>query len=174
MVAPLSSTTTGWAGQGVGSPPRSTWPASRARSRCRCSSLPGTGTTARSSSRFWKPSGCLGSVLAGHDPGQTRPTAPARTAPTYADAASGARSPRRPIRSATARSVGREVADRRSSTRSTTANAMRSSAGSAASSSTGQWPPDPTSSPFGSRQQFTSRRSTSGCESSGGQVAVPC
>ncbi|MFF4795867.1 hypothetical protein ACFY2M_40695 [Streptomyces sp. NPDC001276] len=36
------------------------------------------------------------------------------------------------------------------------------------------WPHDSTSSQFGTKRRFTSRRSTSDCEPSGGQAAVPC
>ena len=103
-----NSMITGWAGLAADSPPRSTWPASRARNPCPFSSPPGSAVTARSSSLCWNASVYPG--LAGAGPATatggswpTRPTAPAATAPTCAVAGSGAPYRTRPTRSATAR-----------------------------------------------------------------------
>lgn len=94
----------------------------------------------------------------------TKPTTPVRTEPSYAGTASRRRSRSLRIGSATARSSAPAVAARRSSTRSTTASAMRSSAGSIASSATGLWLRDTKSWPSAMRRPCWSQSSMSGCD----------
>uniref|UniRef100_UPI001C5DFEA1 DUF11 domain-containing protein n=1 Tax=Streptomyces anulatus TaxID=1892 RepID=UPI001C5DFEA1 len=91
------------------------------------------------------------------------PTDP-NTANDTATAESAAPSQTKLTRPATARSADPAVAGRRASTRSTTASAMRSSAGSTASRDTVLSPRDMTSSPSATRRPCWSRRSTSGCD----------
>ena len=75
---------------------------------------------------------------------------------------SGARSRRRPTRSATARPRAARAAARPPSTRNCTRPATPSSAASTGSSATAPWPPATTSSPSATKPPSTSPRSTNG------------
>lgn len=91
-------------------------------------------------------------------------TPPGRIAPTCVAVGSAAPSRTRLTRRATGRGSAPAAAGRRISPRSTTASAMRSSAGSTASGDIALSPPGTTSSPSGTRRPCWSLPLTSGCE----------
>ena len=105
---PPGRPTMAWGARGAGCPPRSIWPVSSGRNRCRSLSRRGSAATARSSRPSLTGSGFLALARAGPARARTgcwptRLTARVPTVPICAGEPSPAPSPRRPTRSATAR-----------------------------------------------------------------------